>query len=264
MESMLEPRLGLFSLIAMAIGLFVAYEVCYRIGRLRPEELREAKKAQADVAVAALLTLLGLLLAFTFEIGQTRYDTRKQIVLEEGNAIETTYRRAATLPAPHDERMRALLRDYVRVRVGHTTPEAVERAIRESGELHGRLWAEATEAARDTPTAVVSVFLLSLNQMIDLQGARITVGLYQRIPPAIFTMLYVVSLLAIGMVGLRAGIDRSRGLMSAAVLIAAIMSVIALIASLDSPMSRLFEINQYAIAHAEQLVSKSTAASAMP
>lgn len=264
MEPMLEPRLGLFALLAMAAGLFVGYEACYRIGKLRPEELRDAKKAQADVAVAALLALLGLLLAFSFEIGETRYDKRKQLVLEEGNAIETTYRRAATLPAPHDERMQAMLREYVHARIGLETPEDIERALRQSGALHGRLWAEATEAARDTPTAVVSVFLVSLNEMIDLQAARLTVGLYQRIPAAIFTILYVVALLSMSMVGLRAGIDRARGLMSATVLVAAIMSVIALIASLDAPMSRLFEINKHAIAHAQELMSKRTASSTTP
>src|SRR5262249_41619486 len=106
---------------------------------------------------------------------------------------------------------------------------------------------------------VVSLFLASLNQMIDLLQARITVSFYQRIPPAIFTMLYVVSLLAIGMVGLRAGIDRSRGWMAAAGLVAPIMSVVALIASLDAPLSRLFEINQHAITHARQLMSPAAA-----
>jgi hypothetical protein len=247
MNTLLEPRLGALQLVLMTVGLFVAYEVCFRIGRRRRDDVREARRSQAEVAVAALLALLGLLLAFSFGIGAARFDKRRDLVLEEANAIGTTYLRAGMLPAPHGEHVEALLREYVGMRMGVKNAVDLERAVVKSGDLHAAMWAEATAVARAEPTPITALFVASLNNLIDLHQARITVALYQRIPPAVFASLYVVALLAIGMVGLRAGLDRSRGLSTATILIAAIMSVMALIASLDDPQSHLFDINKHAL-----------------
>jgi hypothetical protein len=260
METTLGPQLGSLVMLGMSAGLLIAYELCYRLGRVRREEAHEARRSQADVALAALFALLGLLLAFSFEIGESRFDRRKEIVLDEGTAIETAYLRAATIPHPHDARIQALLRRYAEHRLGVHTPEDLENAIRESATEHSQLWAETTEVARESPTPVVTLFVESVNRVLDLHEARITVGLFQRMPPAIFTMLYIVSLLAMGMVGLRAGFDRIRGWFVAVVLVIAIMSVIAMIDSLDSPISRLFRVSQYAIEHARAVMANNQTA----
>jgi len=258
MESSLEPQLGWLVMLGMAAGMFIVYELCYRLGRLR-EEAREARKSQTDVALAALFALLGLLLAFSFDIAESRFDRRKEIVLDEGTAIETTYLRAATLPRPYDTRTQAIVRRYAEHRLGVHTPEDLERAIRDSASDHSELWAETTAVARESPTPIVGLFVDAVNRMLDLHEARITVGLFQRLPSAIFTMLYIVSLLAIGMIGLRSGFDRTRGWFVAVVLVIAIMSVIAMIDSLDNPTSRFFQINQYAIEHARSVMTNQTA-----
>jgi hypothetical protein len=247
MGSILEPRITWVQLAIMAVGLVIAYETCYRLGRHRHEDAREAKRSQADVAVAALLALLGLMLAFSFDIGASRFDRRKALALDEANAIATTYLRAKLVPAPYDERIQAELRAYVQARYGWKTPQELERALKASASLHADLWADAVAAARAAPSPTTALFVTSLNNLIDLHEARVTVGLYQRIPPAIFASLYLVSLLSLGMVGLRAGLDRLRGPLPAMVLVTSIMCVMALIASLDDPVSRLFYVNQHAL-----------------
>jgi hypothetical protein len=262
MTSILEPRLGLLQLAVMAVGLLIAYEVCFRIGRQRRDEVREAKKAQADVAVASLLALLGLMLAFSFSIGADRFAERKRIVLDEANSIATAYLRAELLPAPYDQRIQALLRRYVEARLELKTAEDVERAIAKSAELHVELWANATAAARAAPSPITAVFIDSLNHVIDLHEARVTVALFQRIPPAIFASLYLVAILSIAMVGLRAGLDRLRGLAPAVLLIAAISCVLALIASLDDPKSHMFRISNHAMADTHRAMAAHTALSA--
>jgi hypothetical protein len=254
MSSLLEPKIGWPQLAIMALGLVLAYEICYRVGRHRREESRDAKKSQADLVVAALLALLGLMLAFSFEIGATRFDRRKGLVLDEANAIATTYLRAKLLPVPYDQRIQQLLRAYVEARHGWSSPEELEQAIKKSSSLHGELWSNAVAAAHATPTPVTALFIASLNNMIDLHEARVTVGLYQRIPPAIFASLYLVSLLSLGMVGARAGLDRSRGPLPAAILVTSIICVMALIASLDDPVSRLFRISQHALDDTERMM----------
>jgi hypothetical protein len=258
MEAILEPRIGWLGLVLMAIGLVVAYELCFRIGRHRREESFDAKKSQADVAVAALLALLGLLLAFSFEIGAGRFEKRKDLVLEEADAIGTTYLQAQLLPEPWSARIQALLRDYVQVRIDMTSPEAFERALKESDQLHPELWAQAKAAAQARPDSpIVALFIASLNHMIDLHDARVTVDAFQRMPPAIFASLYLLALLSLGMVGFRAGLDGERGGLPGATLIASIMCVMALIASLDAPASRLFHVSKHAI-DATQRMMKAT------
>lgn len=259
MRSILEPQLAWWHIAIMAAGLLVAYEVCCRIAWRRREETREAKKSQADVAVAALLALLGLLLAFSFQIGAERFDKRKALVLDESNAITTTYLRATLVQAPHSQRIQELLREYVQVRAKVTSADELERALKESGRLHGELWASATAIAHASPDSpIAALFIASLNNMIDLHEARVTVALYQRIPPAIFASLYFVALLAIGMVGIRAGLDRVRGLAPAALLVASVMCVMGLIASLDEPMSRLFSISKRATEDAQRTLTSSS------
>jgi hypothetical protein len=256
MGSILEPRVGWLQIAIMTAGLLVVYEVGYRIARRRREETRDAKKSQVDVAVAALLALLGLLLAFSFQIGAERFDKRKALVLDESNAITTTYLRATLVQAPYSQRIQALLREYVQVRAKVTSAAELERALAESGRLHGELWANATEVAHASPDSpVAALFIDSLNKMIDLHEARVTVALYQRIPPAIFVSLYFVALLSLGIVGIRAGLDRVRGLAAAALLVASVMCVMALIASLDQPMSRLFGISKHAIEDTQRILN---------
>ncbi len=65
----------------------------------------------AGSVIAVSLGLLAFMLAFTFGIAANRFDTRKQLVLDEINAIGTTYLRANTLPEPPRTKIRKLLRD---------------------------------------------------------------------------------------------------------------------------------------------------------
>jgi hypothetical protein len=258
MGSILEPRIDWPQIALMTVGLLIAYEVCYRIARWRRPEMLEAKKSQADVAVAALLALLGLLLAFSFQIGAERFDKRKALVLDEANSITTTYLRATMVPAPYSQRIQKLLREYVHTRSPVRSADELERGLRESERLHGELWANATAVAAAAPGPITALFITSLNNMIDLHESRVTVALYQRLPPAIFASLYFVSLLAIGMVGLRAGLDQVRGLLSATILVASIMCVMALIASLDKPMSHLFGVSKHAIEDTQRILESSS------
>jgi hypothetical protein len=163
------------------------------------------------------------------------------------------------VPAPYNQQIQKLLREYVHTRAQVRSADELERALRESERLHGELWANANAVAAAAPGPITALFITSLNNMIDLHESRVTVALYQRLPPAIFASLYFVALLAIGMVGLRAGLDQVRGLLSATTLVASIMCVMALIASLDQPMSHLFGVSKHAIEDTQRVLESSSA-----
>lgn len=247
-HDLLSPLLSWWQLLLIAIGLMVVGEAGFLLGRRHHDESVPEKKSQASIHVAALLGLLGLMLAFSFGVVESRYSERKALVLEEANSIGTTYLRAKMLPAPHDERIQALLRRYVSLRIGHQTAEQLERAIRESTGLQTQLWNEATAVATANPTSLpVSNFVQSLNDTLDLQESRITVALHQRLPSTILLMLFTIAGLSIGVLGFGAGLGRTRSIVPTISLVLAITAVVTLIVDLDNPGSGMFRVSQSAM-----------------
>src|SRR5215467_2120330 len=80
------------------------------IRRFRP--IKKDEKVDFDTALAATLTLLGLLIGFSFSMAMNRYDQRKNCEEAEANAIGTEYRRADLLPADNGTKVRSLLKEY--------------------------------------------------------------------------------------------------------------------------------------------------------
>src|SRR5690606_38751307 len=101
------PAWGIL-LILVAL-LLLADELGFRLGRRHATDSQD-RCSRVAVFVAALLALLGLLLAFSFSIVEARFSARKALVIDEANAIGTTYLRAKLLPAPHGERIQRTLR----------------------------------------------------------------------------------------------------------------------------------------------------------
>jgi hypothetical protein len=100
---------------------------------------------------SAILSLLALMIGFTFAMALSRFEGRRDAVLNEANAIGTTALRARLLPAPHSTQALKLLREYVQVRLDITrrVPSAAELddAIARSNALQEALWGEAKAAA---------------------------------------------------------------------------------------------------------------------
>ena len=73
-------------------------ECGYRLGKYRRSRHEQEKEAPLGTMVGATLGLLAFILAFTFGLAAARFDTRRQVLLDEANAIGTTYLRAGILP----------------------------------------------------------------------------------------------------------------------------------------------------------------------
>ena len=91
------------------------------------------------------------------------------------------------------------------------------------------------------------LFISSLNEVIDLHTSRVTVGLRQRLPRPIFYVMFLVSCLAMVVLGYGAGLSQRRSSMPTVAVILAISSVITLIYGLDAPGTGLFQVNQWAM-----------------
>jgi hypothetical protein len=105
------PLWGVF--VAILIVVLLSVECGYRLGRYRRNRHEQEKETPVGTMVGATLGLLAFILAFTFGLAAARFDTRRQVLLDEANAIGTTYLRAGMLPEQRNE-IRTLLRNYVK------------------------------------------------------------------------------------------------------------------------------------------------------
>src|SRR5215475_15981114 len=174
------PLWGLF--IAILVIVLLSVECGYRLGRYRRNHQELEKESSVGTIVGATLGLLAFILAFAFGLAAARFDTRRQVLLDEANAIGTTYLRAGTLPERGLE-VRDLLRDYVAARLEAFQPGKLAEGIRRSEDIQQKVWTEAETVGNKNPNSiVVGLFVQSLNQMIDLHAARMQAGLRSRIP----------------------------------------------------------------------------------
>ena len=117
------PLWGLF--IAILFIVLVSVECGYRLGEYRRSRHEQEKQAPVGTMVGATLGLLAFILAFTFGLAAARFDARRQVLLDEANAIGTTYLRAGMLPERTEE-IRVLLRNYVDTRLEAVRSDNIE------------------------------------------------------------------------------------------------------------------------------------------
>jgi len=237
------PLWGLF-LATLAIVLAAA-EGGYRLGRYRGRKSDAEKEAPVGAIVGATLGLLAFMLAFTFGLAASRFDSRREALQEEINAIGTTYLRASFLPGDQGPKVRAMLREYVDVRLEALQPNVpIGQVIRKSEELHAKLWNEAVLAGRTKDTEMVSLFVDSLNQVIDVHAKRVTAGVRARIPTTIWLTLYFVTILSMASMGYHAGLTGTARSIAGIGMILSFVVVMLLIADLDRPREGVLRVNQ--------------------
>jgi len=152
---------------------------------------------------AALLGVVGLILAFGLALAVGRYESRRAAVVEEANAIGTTYLRAQTLAEPFRTGSLERLVRYTdtSIRLSHSVPgsSAADDAVADGQQLQRELWALAGEALDSAPSASAPrLYVDSLNEMIDMQTVRVS-GLNNRVPPAVLWLEVAAAAVALGL-----------------------------------------------------------------
>ena len=247
------PVVGVF--VAFAIFTMLCYEIGFRLGRWWQDREPGEQEGPTGLLVGSILALLAFLLAVTMGMASDRFDARRAIVLNEANAIRTTYLRAGYLPEPASSQIRELLREYVPLRIVVTDKDNVAADIQRSQEILAKLWTVAEGVARTTDQGdLVSLFLDSLNETIDLHETRVTAGLYARVPETVVLLLVGGSALSLGMVGYSAGLTKRRGLLNAIVLVLALGAVIMIVVDLDRPREGFIQVSQQPLIDLQQQI----------
>ena len=235
------PLWAVFIVILLVVLLSV--ECGYRLGKYRRSQREQEKEAPVGTMVGATLGLLAFILAFTFGLAASRFDTRRQVLLDEANAIGTTYLRAGML-SKQGEQIRALLRDYVGARLEAVQSGNVAEGIRRSENIQQKVWAEAEAVGQKNPNSiVVGLFVQSLNETIDLHAKRVQAGIRSRIPGPIWLGLLAVAVLSLTAMGYLEGLAGTRRSLAVLAVAVAFSVVIELIADLDRPQEGVLRVS---------------------
>jgi hypothetical protein len=216
----------------------LAIEAGFRFGFSVHSRSEGEKESPVSTIAGSVLGLLAFILAFTFGSVTDRFNTRKELVREEANAINTAYLRSAFLPEPDRTKAADLFREYLDCRLESArvrTFSSLETATTQSLRIHGELWEMAVANARkDMNSDVAALYIEAVNEVINFHALRMAVFL-TRIPVGVWSVLY--ALIALGMFGLgyQTAIGGSKRSKITPVLAFAFAVVIALIASLDRP-----------------------------
>ena len=186
-------------LLAVVLGATALGLVLGRHLRHHSDHLREP----FGVLQAALLGLVGLVLAFGLALAVGRYESRRAAVVDDANAIGTTYLRAETLQEPIRTQSLRLLVRYTdtSIRLSNAIPgsTASGEAVADGSELQRRLWALAAQALAEAPQASAPrLYVETLNDMIDMQTVRVA-ALNNRVPGAVLALEVIFAAAALGL-----------------------------------------------------------------
>jgi len=223
------------SLVAQCLAVYATHLLRKR----RPLALDE--RNDFDIIRNAALTLLALVIGFSFAMAVSRYDQRKNYEEAEANAIGTEYVRADLLPTADAKSVRELLRRYKDLRVLYyraSDEGQIKQIDADTGKLQAELWSAVLRAAKAQPTAVVALAVSGMNDVLNSQGYT-QAAWWNRIPVAAWGLM--------GLMAICCNLLLGYGEHHKSVLVLLILPVIVsisflLIADLDSPRGGVIRV----------------------
>ncbi len=185
--------------------------------------------------VAALLGLLAFMLAFTFGMTTTRFDQRRQLVIDEANAISSAFLLSTLRKDGSFPKIQEALREYLNLRL-NVTRENVAARLAQSDVVFHRLWSLAKELMNEKRESDLRTSLIgSINQLANIQRTRATVAIQYRIPGSMWLSLYSLAVISMLAIGYQVGTTGAKRLWAMPVLVLAFALVLSMIADFDRP-----------------------------
>ena len=242
------PMRALFDMpMILAIACFIIIWVFGQLGAVvrhrRQARVEEAQREDFNLVLGATLTLMGLIIGFTFSMAISRYDQRKNLEENEANAIGTEYVRAQLLPPADAQAIRQLLRDYAAERIqnyaAQNTAELSPLLAREAV-LQEKLWDAVRAPALAAPTPVSALVVAGMNDVLNSQGYTQAAWL-NRIPVEAWVLLFAIAVLSSIMIGFNSRSRKRQGLLGFVLPLVVAISFL-LIADIDSPRHGIIKV----------------------
>jgi hypothetical protein len=231
------------------ISMVATIEIGYRIGIKRQALTNEASKTHLNSIQASIIGILALLLGFTFSLSLHRYDDRSEAVVDEANAIGTTYLRTQLLPETLRNDVQATLRQYVDLRVQEGKVSLSDKTLRnalldKTTNAQTRLWDYAIRSAEiDSNPVKTGLFIQALNEVIDNFGKR-DATISRHVPELILLLLYGTFLLAGVILGFTSGVAGHRPSIVSYLMVVLIVILVYIILDLDRPRQGFIAVSQ--------------------
>ena len=218
---------------ASAIGCWLSHRA--------KNQLVEGDAEDFKFILGGTLTLLGLIIGFTFSMAVSRYDLRKNYEEQEANAIGTEFVRADLLPAADAVKVRALLISYLDERVVKYEATDVRRLPEinsQTAQLQGELWTAITGPATAQPTPVNALVVAGMNDVLNSQGYT-QAAWWNRIPAEAWALLTIIAIFCNLLIGYGA---QGKSAFLLVILPIALSVSFSLIADIDSPRGGLIRV----------------------
>ena len=193
---------GAISAVVLLAGMLCLLETGWRSGRRHAAE-KGAFEGSGTIE-GAVFALLGLLVAFTFSAAMSRFDVRRQLIVQEVNAVGTAFLRIDLLPQGDQPAVRALFRSYLDARLAtyaSSDERAVQSALQRADDAQEGIWARVIASMGGPQTLLIGNQVVpSLNEMFDIAEARI-LATRTHMPAIVFVMLFSVALLSAFLAG---------------------------------------------------------------
>jgi len=237
MTTLLDAPIAVF--FCVLIGLWVSswFGVFLR-KKFRP---RTENQHDLDLVAGAILTLLGLLIGFSFSMAISRYDQRKNYEEEEANAIGTEYARVDFLPQADATRVKGLLVKYLDQRIEYyeiRDPKRISELASQTTQLQNELWMQIKAAASANPTPVMATVVTGMNDVLNRQGYT-QAAWWNRLPVAVWVLMGTISIICSALIGFEA--EHPKGMLFLMVPLVVSISFL-LIADIDSPSGGLIRV----------------------
>jgi uncharacterized membrane protein len=193
--------------------------------------------------LSAVLALLGLLIAFTFSLAVSRYDARRELVVNEANAIGTAWLRAGLAGGGKGQPLQRAITDYTEVRLGLSRNANAARVEIATGAAQTIVWTRMQDAVTDTPPPIATTIITAVNEMFDAASSR-KAERDARIPAEVLLVLILYAIAAAAIVGyvMRAAGKRHRAITLVVFLLLTL--ALMLILDLDRPRSGAIQVSQ--------------------
>ncbi|MCG5233571.1 hypothetical protein [Xanthobacter oligotrophicus] len=227
-----------FGLLLLAVQL-VAHRIGVWMGR-RAKARATVQMEGVGVVVGGMLALMAFVLALTLSFANARFSERRTGTLAEANAIGTAWLRAKAVGTPRAEAIATLLEQYTRVRSDFVTAgidmARIDALNQKTGVLQSAIWGHLAAIIREQPDPVSASLMAAINDTFDMSAAE-RLAMETRLPPQLFWLLIIMTLLSTGSVGYQLGLrDKSQPML---VVVLMLMWTVVIVDILDLGAPRL-------------------------
>jgi hypothetical protein len=229
------PAIGAFLFLSLLLATGVGYHIGWRIRPGRPAPGRDL--SAVSTLTAGMIGLLTFTLSLSINFAQNRYETRRQLVLAEANAIGTAWLRTRLIDGDEGPAIAAKIEEYGRARLDFTLAASdadVPVLIARANALLTDIWRIVQVVARRSPTAVTVGLVNALNEMFD-DAASQQFAYQSGVPEKLMLALYFGALLTMGALGYQFGLADNRQVVLSSLLLLMWSGGMLLIVELSQP-----------------------------